>query len=108
MEQSTAALIERSRRSYERDMRFNQMAQSCVAQALDVRGRVDPERADGDAYEIALLAVATLLQRIYEEDAELNALRAERDHYKKLALKTAHLIPARPLVVLKPDSASHS
>lgn len=73
--------------AYQNEARFRAIATACVAHAMNERGRVDPERADEDAYDIAILATATLLQRIYEDDAELRALRAHNEHLKKLVEK---------------------
>ena len=73
--------------SYRKDARFHAIALSCVAAALRDHGRVDPERADRAAHDIALAAVVLLLQRVYTEDAELAAMRIERDYYKKLAME---------------------
>lgn len=85
MEDSTKRAID----SYEKDARFRATARSAVARAMQDHGPIDPERADQGAYDIALQATVFLLQHIYENDAELVALRYERDRYKELALSAA-------------------
>lgn len=68
-----------------KDHRFRMMVDSTVAQAMRDHGQVDPDRADQGAFDIAVAATALLLARIYTEDAEINALRIERDAYRKRA-----------------------
>lgn len=89
--------------SYQSDARFRAVAMSCVAEAQHEYGQIDPERADEEAYHLATRATITLLQRIYEEDSELSALKIERDHYKEIALRFAH---THPLPSLQISSAS--
>ena len=76
--------VKRAMDAYQNEARFRAMAQSCVALAMKECGPVDPERAEADAYDIAVLATMTLLQRIYDEDAELRNLRAHNAHLEKL------------------------
>jgi hypothetical protein len=66
---------------------------------------IDPERADEEAFRLAQRACAILASRIYTEDAELHALRWERDRYKKLALEGLMLRP--PSMVVLRDSVSN-
>lgn len=84
--------------SYKRDKRFYMLAQSCVAEALHRHGQIDLNHAAQAAYDIALEAVTVLLQQVYENDAELNRLRTERDHFQKLALRGLELSP--PTVIM--------
>jgi hypothetical protein len=81
MDDSTKRAID----SYENEARFRAVAQSIVARVMQDHGRVDPERADEDAYRIAVNVAALLLQRVYEDVPELAAMRVKRDHYKKIA-----------------------
>lgn len=83
-----------------RDMRTRMLIDSSVVEARAEMGRhIDPEHADEEAHRIARRACAILAARIFTEDAELNALRAERDHYKKLAEEALCLSPGRPLIL---------
>lgn len=73
--------------SYNKDARFRMLAMNCVAAAMNEHGPIDPEQATQAAHDIALQAAVVLLQRVFEEDAELNAMRIECDRYRKLAEK---------------------
>ena len=88
--------------SYQNEARFRALAQSIVARVTSEHGPVDPERADAEAHEIAVKVAVLMLQQIYDEDAELNALRVERDAYKNAALKYAEMAPLRPFVADPP------
>lgn len=70
---------------YREDARFNAIVQSIVSRVMKERGPVDPERADRDAYEIAIRVAAMVLETIFQEDAELNAQRELAERYKKIA-----------------------
>lgn len=94
--------MERAFEAYRKDQRFRMIADSCVAMAHQEHGRVDPERADRAVNDIATRAVVLLLQRIYEEDAELNALKWERDQYRRLAEDSLKFTPPRILPVKYP------
>jgi hypothetical protein len=92
----------RARESYDKDSRFRMLAMSCVSRVMSDHGPVDPERADREAHDIALAATALLLQRIYEDDAELRATREERDRYKQLAEKAFLVSPITPIFLKDP------
>jgi hypothetical protein len=95
----SATIMRRAMDQFQRDRRFQMIAQSCAAFALEAHGPVDPERADQEAHDIALAATVMLLQRVYTEDAELLTLRLERDHYKELVEEVLVLIPPRPQLI---------
>lgn len=78
--------------AYRNDVRFRAMAMSVVAEALHNHGPVDPEYADRDVSRIATDVAAIVLQRIYEEDAELGRLKAERDQYRSLLVGSIGLV----------------
>lgn len=84
--------------SLHRMNRSRMMAMSCVADALAAYGEIDPDDARQAAHDIATHATVTLLQRIYEGDAEIATLRIERDHYRKLVEKALLTAPARLFV----------
>lgn len=90
--------------AYHRDQRFRSIVQQIVAYALNKHGPVDPERADREAHDIAQDVCAMLLRAIYEEDAELRAVGAERDRFRKIAEDALGLMPPRLFI---PKPAAH-
>lgn len=72
-----------------------------------MRNRGEPDERDFEryAYEIAMNAATMLLRHIYEDDAELKAIRAERDHYKKL---TEQVLLSTSLRMVIPTSDSNT
>jgi hypothetical protein len=78
---------------YRRDARFHALAMSVAADVVNEFGPVDPENADRDVGEIAIRTAARMLAYVYTEDAEIMALKAERDTYKKLAEESLSLSP---------------
>lgn len=99
-----------ARRRYQSDLRFRGVAQSIVARVMQAHGPVDPERADLEASNIALDVCVMLLETVFREDAELGAMRAERDHFKVLAEQALRRSPMPPImlsgVALTPGRAS--
>lgn len=85
MSDTAATVLERALLRYRTEARFRATVQSVVAQAMQKHGRVDPHRADHEAHDIATEVGAILLQTIYDEDAELNGLAHERDHFRAIA-----------------------
>ncbi len=80
-------------KTFEREARVRMIVKSAVAEARHGFGPIDPERAERDATELAMRAAAVTAHRIYNEDAELRALRYERDHYKAIAEQTVRAFP---------------
>ncbi len=80
--------------SYRRDARFNALVQSTVARVMQSRRPINPEKADADAHDVGLEVAALLLQTIYEEDAELNQLKAQVEIYRDAYEKVMLLSPA--------------
>jgi hypothetical protein len=72
----------------ERDARFRAQVISAVARAMDeARAHVrEDDLRWRDVHHIATEAAMIALKDALEGDAELNALRIERDHYQKVAL----------------------
>ena len=93
------ALTKTAMQLWERDNRFRMIVQSSVVAAMDKHGRVDPERADREAHDIALEAGILIATQILEGDAELKAARMERDHYKALAERAIRLSPSPPMIL---------
>lgn len=104
--EDTKKQVERVRAAMEKgmrdDRRFRALVDSCVSMARQEYGPVDPEHADRAAHEYAMFAAAMLLARVYDEDGELAAMRAERDRYRDMTLNTALLRPS-PIAMLKAD-----
>ena len=90
---------------YRNDARFRALAMSTVSRAMHDHGRVDPYKADRDACDIATTACVVLLETIFQEDAELNAMRRERDEYKKIAERALALSPIPPIFLTKEITA---
>lgn len=89
--------------SYNKDARFRILAMSVAAQVMHDHGPIDPERADREASEIARMVAILMLQRIYDDDAELASMREQRDHYKKVAEQLALLSPVHiPIYTTSP------
>lgn len=78
---------------YRKDARVRVLIDSSVSMARHIEGPVDPEKAERDAHYLAQRACALLAARIFHEDAELAAMREERDRYRKLAVDTLATTP---------------
>lgn len=74
---------EQAIRRFRNEARFKAVCHSVVARAMQHHGRIDPQRADLDASDVALTAVALLYETFLQDDQELRALREERDHYRR-------------------------
>ncbi len=83
--QRIEAVIKSATELHRNDIRMRSLIDWSVAEARGQLGRyIDPENADEEAFDLAHKACALLAARIFTEDAELAALRLERDHYQKL------------------------
>jgi hypothetical protein len=103
-EQAIEQTRSRARAAYERYPRFRMLVQSTVAHEINKHGPIDPDRAMRAAHDIATAVGATLLQRIYENDAELAEQKAMADHYRKIAEEA---LAVRPMpVFLARDAAA--
>jgi hypothetical protein len=86
---------------YRNDMRFHGLVSHACAHAMNA---LPPDQYEFDRRDMsrALTDVcAFLLEGVLSGDAELNAMREERDHYKDLALESAAL---RPMPVFIPTT----
>lgn len=84
------------------DLLLRRIVEASVYEAIQNFGRVDPERADSDAFDIAIKAAAIAVARMMNEGDGLAALIAERDAYKAAALRFSALTPPIPLILAKP------
>jgi hypothetical protein len=98
-------LLERAHSFYRADPRARALADSCTVLALTNYGEIDPEDVRRAAREIAFEAAMFTITRIYFEDAEVAALRAERDRWKEIA-ERAVMISSPAFVSLR-DSDTH-
>lgn len=90
--------VKKAAHQFRNDPRFRALVDSTVHEAFTEHGRIDPERPERGAHEIATWAAALLLARIYEQDAELRAMREERDRFRTLA-ENAFLAAPRPPIL---------
>ena len=84
-----------ARKRYKIDLRFRSMVQSVVGQTRKELGRINPDRAERDATELALQSCALLIETIFQNDAELNALRHQVDAFRKMAEDALRLSPIK-------------
>lgn len=83
----TLQVADEGRRRYMRDVHFRHHVQAITARVMQDHGPVDPEKADRDAYEIALRVATTMLETMYAEDGRLAQLRRETDDLRRLIEK---------------------
>lgn len=99
------AILANADKLYQDDRRIRMLVDSSYATARDELGPIDPERADRDARDLALRALTILASRIFTEDAELQALRGERNRYRQLAEDAITFIPGPCFVIESKDKA---
>lgn len=98
--------IERAIKMHRTDLRARQIIDMCTANAMNETGEPDEYNYRGWASDVTRLAVATLLRYIYKDDAEINRLMVERDHYKRLAEHALNLAPPSVAIALITGAAS--
>lgn len=87
-----------------RDLRIRMIVNGSVAEVMS-RFAQKLDRNDGEPierYEVSDVATEVALMvaaRICHEDAEIQALRIERDHYRKVAEDAILLRPHQPMVL---------
>ncbi len=84
------------------DVLLRRIVEASVYAAIQDFGRVDPERADSDALDIAIKATAIAVARMMNEGDGLAAIKAERDAYKKAYEALSVTTPLRPMLVPTP------
>lgn len=82
--------------AYNKDIRFRNIVQSLVAHEINKYGEIEPDRAALAAHRIATAVAASLLQAIYEDDAELTAQKALADRYRGI-VEDALLVRPAPM-----------
>ncbi|HEX5213303.1 MAG TPA: hypothetical protein VFW22_16380 [Pseudolabrys sp.] len=92
-----------ARQLMEREQRFRAIVLSCTHAAIDALDRRDPLRNDGEVHQLVASACSLVLARVYTQDPEIAALRAERDLYREQALQFAQLAPLPAIVIPKPE-----
>lgn len=87
------------------DVLLRRIVEASVYAAIQDFGRVDPEHADRDAFDIAIKATAIAVARMMNEGDGLATLEAERDAYKAAALRFAAMTPPAPIILATPPPA---
>lgn len=85
-------------RQHERDRRLKMVADSVSAEVMNIACQPDPDDWRKGVHDIVKLTAVTVIKRLYDDDAELRALRAERDHYRKVAERALLTAPPRLMV----------
>lgn len=82
-----------ARKLREYDARARALVDSAVSRAIHECG--EPEERDfvRFAYDVATLATTLLLKHVYENDAEIHALRVELEAYKETYLQFLRTSP---------------
>lgn len=92
------ALRQKMIANYQRDMRFRALVDTAVHQAVTKHGRIDPDRPEQAAHDIARDAVAFALTSAFEDDAELNFTRQLLEKMRENMLTLASLTP-QPMTI---------
>ena len=99
-----ATATEIMRDQYRNDVRFRQIVDYSVADAMaELRRNIDEDDIRmRDIHEVATLAAAKALKAAFDGDAEIKAAHIERDHYKMLAEQGLRFAPIS-MAIPKPD-----
>lgn len=81
------------------DFLLRRIAEASAYEAMQAYGSIDPAHATEDAHEVALRAAAIAVARMMNEGDGLAALKAERDHFKEVAMRLSGMEPPRPIVI---------
>lgn len=98
--------IEAGMKLYRYEATAKRIVDTCVAHSLNEQGEPDEYNFRRFAHDVAALATTTLLQYVYENDREIQRLREERDHYKRLAEEGLNLIPIPHLILTRGDETA--
>lgn len=82
---------------YQTDLRFRAIAISAVHEAFREHGGITAA-AFSDVHDVALRAVVIALGKAFDGDAELKAMQAERDQYKRLVEKLSGTFSALTII----------
>ena len=91
---------------YQKDARFRMLAMSVAAEIMDdLRKTLDHDSLSmADVNEAALRSAMTAIKRVIDGDAELTAMRIERDHYRKIA-ESALMSRPMPVLIQMPSTS---
>lgn len=105
--QEALDLLLKAEVKYRDDIRFRHLRDLAVSIAIKTM-RYDDPRADPirDRYELADRTATLMLAMIYDQDAEISALKAETAHYKKLTLDIVSRAPIPVSQLLNPKPTS--
>jgi hypothetical protein len=81
------------------DFLLRRIAEASAVEAMQACGSIDPAHATEDAYEVALRAASIAVARMMNEGDGLAALKAERDHFKEVAIRLSGMEPPRPILI---------
>jgi len=84
------------------DNLFRRIVEYSVSEAMHEYGRIDPERAEQAAYEIAMKSVQIAVARMIEGGDGLAALITERDAYRKMAETALAYVSPVQFILAKP------
>lgn len=91
---------------YQNDARFRALADQACARAMETLPRDRYEFERRDIHRAMQEACVFLLESVLTNDAELNAMRHERDLYKQFAEESVGLRPMAPIVFAPPPPVS--
>lgn len=85
---------------YDRDPRFRAIAQSVIREAMGEYTMRNPDADWREADRLATNVAAILLERVFKNDAELNAQREIAERYKKLCEETLAVSTRPPPIMI--------
>lgn len=80
------------------DYLLRRIAEASAYEAVAVQGGLDADDVEV-AHEVALRAAAIAVAHMVNEGDGLAALKAERDHFKEVAMRLSGMEPPRPIVI---------
>jgi predicted nuclease with TOPRIM domain len=82
--------------SYQNEMRFHRICDKVAACVMSETPKIDPEHERRDLHDAVTRAAILTLQSIYNDDAEINALRHEIKALRSMVEQSVKL-SARPI-----------
>lgn len=87
---------------YRTDIRFVHLVQQAAGRVMHDHAETNSTVPEREAYDSVIDACGVILEMVYKDDAELEALRTERDAYKKLCEEMTMRSPFPPIPLAKP------
>lgn len=85
-------------REHEREVRHRRLADAISVEIMEIARKPTPGKWRDDVHDIVKLTAVTTIKRIFEQDAELAALKAERDHFRSVAARALMIAPPRLVI----------